>query len=206
MHIVSINLGKVAPLFITDSGSTQSVISGIRKNAVDSPVLIRRLGLEGDEQADLTVHGGIDKAVYLYPYEHYAFWEKTLESLNKQTPQTIQLAPGAMGENLTTLGVLESDLWVGDRLNVGDVFLEVTEPRAPCYKFATRMGYRHAVKHMLQIGFTGVYLKVLQQGSVQAGAIITLQPGVREVKISDINGRRLKGHQRELFPRFWPRV
>lgn len=200
MHIVSINRGNVAPLFITDSRSTQSVISGIRKNAVDNTVQIGRLGIEGDEQADLTVHGGIDKAVYLYPHEHYAFWEKTLLSLHKQTPQAIELAPGAMSENLTTRGILENDLWVGDRLNIGNVLLEVTEPRAPCYKFAARMGYRHAVKHMLQSGFTGVYLKVLEQGNVQAGAVITLQPGAREVKISEINGRRLKGRQRELFP------
>ena len=105
-----------------------------------------------------------------------------------------------MGENLTTRGILENDLWVGDSLNIGNVLLEVTEPRAPCYKFAARMGYRHAVKHMLQSGFTGVYLKVLEQGSVQAGAVITLQPGAREVKISEINGRRLKGLQRELIP------
>lgn len=200
MYIISINRAKGAPLFITDSGSAQSVVSGIRKQAVDTPVQIGRLGIEGDEQADLTVHGGIDKAVYLYPHEHYAFWEKTVLSLHKQTSQVVQLAPGAMGENLTTLGILENDLWVGDRLTVGDVLLEVTEPRAPCYKFAARMGYRHAVKHMLQSGFTGVYLKVLQQGSVQAGANIRLQPGVREVKISEINGRRLKGRQRELFP------
>lgn len=197
MHIVSINRGKVAPLFVTESGSTQSVVSGIRKQAVDGLVQIERLGIEGDEQADLTVHGGIDKAVYLYPQEHYAFWEKTLTDVLKRPAQ---LGPGAMGENFTTTGILENELWVGDRLTIAEVVLEVTEPRAPCYKFAARMGFRHAVKHMLQSGFTGVYLKVIQQGSVQAGAVITLQPGVREVKIADINGRRLKGRQRDLFP------
>jgi MOSC domain-containing protein YiiM len=197
MHIVSINRGKVAPLFVTECGSTQSVVSGIRKQAVDGLVQIGRLGIEGDEQADLTVHGGIDKAVYLYPQEHYAFWEKTLTDVLKRPAQ---LGPGAMGENFTTTGILENELWVGDRLTIAEVVLEVTEPRAPCYKFAARMGFRHAVKHMLQSGFTGVYLKVIQQGSVQAGAVITLQPGVREVKIADINGRRLKGRQRDLFP------
>lgn len=197
MHIVSVNLGKVAPLFVTESGSTQRVVSGIRKQAVDGLVQVRRLGIEGDEQADLTVHGGIDKAVYLYPHEHYAFWEKTLAT---QLKQPAILAPGTMGENLTTTGILENELWVGDRLTIGEVVLEVTEPRAPCYKFAARMGYRHAVKHMLQSGFTGVYLKVIQQGSVQAGVVITLQSGAREVKIADINGRRLKGRQRDLFP------
>ena len=74
MHILSVNRGKVAPLFVSESGVTQSVISGIRKQAVDSPVQIGILGMEGDEQADLTVHGGVDTALYLYPFEHYAFW------------------------------------------------------------------------------------------------------------------------------------
>jgi MOSC domain-containing protein YiiM len=197
MHILSVNRGKVAPLFVSESGVTQSVISGIRKQSVDYPVQIGKLGIEGDEQADLTVHGGLEKAVYLYPHEHYAFWEKThLEALKK----SIQLAPGAMGENLTTIGITENDLWVGDRLKIGEVLLEVTEPRAPCYKFAARMGFRHAVKNMLQSGFTGVYLKVIQQGSMEAKANITLLPGSREVSIADINGRRLRGRQRDLFP------
>jgi MOSC domain-containing protein YiiM len=197
MHILSVNRGKVAPLFVSDSGVTQSVVSGIRKQMVDGPVQVGKLGVEGDEQADLTVHGGLEKAVYLYPHEHYAFWENTLLTVLKKPTQ---LAPGAMGENLTTLGIKENDLWVGDRLQMGEVLLEVTEPRAPCFKFAARMGFRHAVKHMLQSGFTGVYLKVIQQGSVQAKVSITLLPGPREVSIADINGRRLKGRQRDLFP------
>jgi MOSC domain-containing protein YiiM len=197
MHILSVNRGKVAPLFVSDSGVTQSVISGIRKQAVNSAAQVGILGIEGDEHADLTVHGGLEKAVYLYPYEHYEFWENTLlNAIKKPT----QLLPGAMGENLTTSGIVENDLWVGDRLKIGEVLLEVTEPRAPCYKFAARMGFRHAVKHMLQSGFTGVYLKVIQQGSVEAKANITLLPGAREVSIADINGRRLKGRQRDLFP------
>jgi len=197
MHIFSVNRGKVAPLFVSESGVSQSVISGTRKQTVEGPVHIGKLGVEGDEQADLTVHGGLEKAVYLYPYEHYEFWENTLLNVLKKPTQ---LAPGAMGENLTTLGIAENDLWVGDRIQMGEVLLEVTEPRAPCYKFAARIGFRHAVKHMLQSGFTGVYLKVVQPGSVQAKVNITLLPGSREVKIADINGRRLKGRQRDLFP------
>lgn len=197
MHILSINRGKVAPLFVTEGGSTQSVVSGIRKQPVEDQVTIGILGIEGDEQADLTVHGGIDKAVYMYPYEHYAFWENTLHKVLKKT---VQFVPGAMGENLTTQGITERDLWVGDRLTMGDVILEVTEPRAPCFKFAALMGFRHAVKHMLQTGFTGVYLKVIQQGSVRPGCAMTVLPGVREVTITEINDRRLKGRQRDLFP------
>jgi MOSC domain-containing protein YiiM len=197
MHILSVNRGKVAPLFVSDSGVTQSVISGIRKQAVDSAVQVGKLGIEGDEHADLTVHGGLEKAVYLYPYEHYEFWENTLLNVLKNPTR---LVPGALGENLTTLGIMEHDLWVGDHLKIGELLLEVTEPRAPCYKFAASMGFRHAVKHMLQSGFTGVYLKVKQQGSIQAKASITLLPGLREVSIADINGRRLRGRQRDLFP------
>ena len=197
MHIVSINRGKVAPLFVTEGGSTQSVVSGIRKHSVEGLVQVGMLGIDGDEQADLTVHGGIDKAVYLYPYEHYAFWESTIHNVLKKT---VEFVPGAMGENLTTQGITERDLWVGDRLKVGEVILEVTEPRAPCFKFAALMGFRHAVKHMLQTGFTGVYLKVIQQGRFNAGLPITILPGAREVRIADINDRRLKGRQRDLFP------
>ena len=197
MHILSVNRGKVAPLFVSECGVTQSVISGIRKQSVDYPVQVGKLGIEGDEHADLTVHGGLEKAVYLYPHEHYAFWEKMhFDAMKNAT----QLVSGAMGENLTTIGITENDLWVGDRLKIGEVLLEVTEPRAPCCKFAARMGFRHAVKNMLQSGFTGVYLKVIQQGSMEAKANITLLPGSREVSIADINGRRLRGRQRDLFP------
>jgi MOSC domain-containing protein YiiM len=197
MHLDSINIGRVAPLFINAVGNAQSVMTGIRKEAVNGSVQVKRLGLAGDEQADLSVHGGLDKAVYAYPLEHYAFWNRERErALKKNLP----LMPGAMGENLTTVGLLESELWVGDRLQIGEVLLEVTEPRAPCFKFGARMGYAHAVKHMLQAGCSGVYLKVIQTGSVQAGLPIALVPGPREVSIAQINDQRRRGRQRDLFP------
>lgn len=197
MHILSINRGTVAPLFVSENGHTQSVVSAIRKIAVEGPIAVGRLGLQGDEQADLTVHGGLDKAVYLYPYEHYAFWEAECGRVLKRS-QT--LVPGMMGENLTTIGLLESALWVGDKLQMGEVICEVTEPRAPCYKFAARMGFAHAVKRMLQSGYTGVYLRVLQTGVINPGEVITLHPGIREVSIAGINDRRVRGRQRDLFP------
>lgn len=196
MHIVSINTARVAPLFVNESGNAQTVMTGIRKQPLRDGVMINRLGLAGDEQADLTVHGGLDKAVYAYPAEHYSFWQQERERALKQTAS---LAMGALGENLTTQGLLETALWVGDRLQIEGVLLEVTEPRAPCYKFAACMGYKQAVKHMLQSGFTGVYLRVIQTGVINAGDVIQLIPGIREVSIAQINGQRLRGRQRDLF-------
>ena len=196
MHIISINAGKVAPLFVTDAGTTHRVVSGIRKQPLTGVVDVRPLGIAGDEQADLSVHGGLEKAVYLYPHEHYAFWNEARERVLKQKSE---LLPGAMGENLTTTGVLERDLWVGDRLQCGEVLFEVTEPRSPCYKFGARMGYAQAIKQMMQSGFSGVYLRVLQTGNLQTGAELILIPGPRELSITQINDRRLKGRQRDLF-------
>lgn len=196
MHLESINIGRVAPLFVNAPGNAQTVMTGIRKEAVSGSVQVTRLGIAGDEQADLSVHGGLDKAIYAYPQEHYAFWVQQRERVLKQN---LPLTPGAMGENLTTTGLLETALWVGDRLQIGGVLLEVTEPRAPCYKFGARMGYAQAVRQMLQAGCSGVYLKVIQTGSLQAGMAITLLPGPREVSIAQINDQRRRGRQRDLF-------
>lgn len=197
MQLISVNTARVGPLFFNASGHAQSVMTGIRKQAVAGSVMVNRLGLAGDEQADLTVHGGLDKAVYAYPHEHYAFWIDACERVLKKP---VSLLPGALGENLTTTGLLEAGLWVGDRLQIGPVLLEVTEPRAPCYKFGARMGFSHAVKMMLQAGCSGVYLKVLQTGLIEAGQAIQLSAGPREVSIAKINDQRLRGRQRDLFP------
>lgn len=196
MKILSVNIGTVAPLFVKADSNSQTVRSAIRKQAVNGKVAVRPLGLQGDEQADLSVHGGLDKAVYAYPSEHYAFWQAEAERVLRQP---VTLAPGALGENLTTEGLLEQDLWVGDRLQAGELLLQVTEPRQPCFKFAARMGYAHAVKQMLQSGYSGVYLKVVQPAEVEAGMVLQLIPGKREVSLASINERRLKGRQRDLF-------
>ncbi len=196
MKILSVNIGIVAPLFVKAEGNSQTVQSAIRKQAVAGKVAVRPLGLQGDEQADLSVHGGLDKAVYAYPSEHYAFWQGEAERVFRQP---VTLPHGALGENLTTEGLLEHDLWVGDRLQAGELLLQVTEPRQPCFKFGARMGYAHAVKQMLQSGYSGVYLKVVQMGDVEAGMALQLIPGKREVSLASINERRLKGRQRDLF-------
>jgi MOSC domain-containing protein YiiM len=196
-HILSINTGTVQPLFVNTEANAQSVMSAIRKVPLSGRVTVNRLGIAGDERADMSVHGGLDKAVYLYPHEHYAFWVAARERVLRRQES---LPFGAMGENLTTVGLLESELWVGDSLEIGELLLEVTEPRAPCFKFAARMGYPQAIKHMLQSGFTGVYLKVITPAEITAGEIIRVLPGPREVSIADINRQRLKGRQRDLFP------
>ena len=196
-HILSINTGIVQPLFVNSEANAQSVMSAIRKVPLSGRVTVNRLGIAGDERADMSVHGGLDKAVYLYPHEHYAFWVAARERVLRRQET---LSFGAMGENLTTEGLLETELWIGDSLEIGELLLEVTEPRAPCFKFAARMGYPQAIKHMLQSGFTGVYLKVVTPAEITAGEIIRVLPGPREVSIADINRQRLKGRQRDLFP------
>lgn len=195
-RILSINAGLVQPLFVGQARCAESVVSAIHKRPVSGSVAVNRLGIAGDERADMTVHGGLDKAVYIYPSEHYAFWSAARERLSSDRAP---LSFGAMGENLSTEGLLEDELWVGDRLQIGDLLLEVTEPRAPCYKFAVRMGFAQAIKHMLQSGFTGVYLKVITPAEIVAGQSIHLIPGQREMSIASINDQRLRGRQRDLF-------
>lgn len=196
MKVVSVNVAKVGLLFIEQHGTTHRIATGIHKQAVAGMVEVGKLGLSGDEQADLTVHGGLHKAVYAYPGEHYAFWEeKRREILKRDEP----LPPGSMGENLTLEGLLESDVWIGDRLRIGSALLEVSEPRQPCYKFNAKMGYAHATKHMLQSGRTGFYLRVIETGSLQAGDAIVLTPGLRKVTLASVIERRWKGRQRDLF-------
>ena len=196
MKLLSVHVGRVAPLFVGAQTNAQTVMSAIRKQVVTGPVAVAPLGLAGDEQADLSVHGGLDKAVYLYPSEHHAFWAEQSRMVLRRD---LDFSAGFFGENLCSAGLLESALWVGDRLRIGSVLLEVTEPRQPCFKFAARIGYAQAIRQMLQSGRSGVYLKVLERGTLAAGDAIELIAGRREMSIASINDRRLRGRQRELF-------
>lgn len=196
MKVISVNLARVGHLQVEQHGTLHQIVSAINKQPVDGSIEVGRLGLAGDEQADLTVHGGLDKAVYAYPCEHYAFWEDQRAAVRKQQAA---LPPGAMGENLTLSGLLEEEVWIGDRLEIGSTVLEVTEPRRPCYKFAARMGFSHAVKMMVQSGFTGFYLRVRQTGSLQQGDAVRLLAGPRQVSVAQVNLQRFKGRQRDLF-------
>ena len=196
MKVLSVNLATVGNLFVTQSGDVHRIVTGIHKQPAAGPVIVKKLGLAGDEQADLTVHGGLDKAVYAYPFEHYGFWAAQRRSAFKRDDP---LPLGSMGENLTIEGLLENQVWVGDRIRIGSTLLEVTEPRSPCYKFAAKMGFPHAVKMMVQSGSTGFYLRVIQEGVLEAGDAIALIPGPREVSITRINDQRRRGRQRDLF-------
>lgn len=160
----------------------RAILTAIHKTAVQGPVAVQPLGLQGDEQADLSVHGGLEKAVYAYPAEHYAFWREARLHAGLADIATA-LPHGSMGENLTLSGLLESGVWVGDVLRFPQCVLRVEQPREPCYKFNAAMGFNTAVKTMAQSGFCGFYLSVDTPGSVQAGQDFELVAGPRHVSI-----------------------
>jgi MOSC domain-containing protein YiiM len=157
MKLVSINVGL--PREIEWQG--RIVRTSIFKAPVSGRVRVTTLNLEGDEQSDLSVHGGIDKAVYAYPSEHYAFWQEELPG--------VELPWGAFGENFTTEGLLEGAVHIGDHLRVGSAEFKVTQPRMPCFKLAIRFGRPDMVKRFLRSGRTGFYMAVLREGEVTAG-------------------------------------
>jgi MOSC domain-containing protein YiiM len=162
MRVVSVNVG--VPREIAWRGET--VRTSIFKEPVAGKVLVERLNLDGDRQSDLTVHGGADKAVYVYPAEHYEFWRRELPD--------IDLPWGSFGENLTTEGLDERSVHIGDQLDIGSAELIVTQPRMPCFKLALRFDRLDIIKRFLRSGRTGFYLSVLREGEVAAGDAITL--------------------------------
>lgn len=199
-RVLAISVGTAMPLVVAGAGAEAIVPSAIRKHPFSTllhpiAVQVHALGLAGDEQADLSVHGGLDKAVYAYPVEHYPFWTAQRAAARHAAP----LVHGALGENLTLAGLTEDQIWIGDRLHVGSALLEVTEPRQPCYKFNAVMGFPHASKQMMQAGCTGFYLKVVEEGEVCAGDALALVPGPRDVSLANVNAWRFRGRQRELF-------
>lgn len=129
-------------------------------------VRVDRLNIEGDRQSDLTVHGGVQKAVYVYPSEHYEFWRKELPDF--------ELPSGAFGENLTTTGLAEDDVHIGDRFAIGSAEFVVTQPRMPCFKLTIRFGRADMIKRFYRSGRSGFYLAVAKEGEIGAGDEITL--------------------------------
>jgi len=172
LQLLGIQVGPVRPLQVGD----QRVMSGFRKHSTRGPVAVSALGLAGDEQADLTVHGGLAKAVYAYPVEHYAFWSERRRALGLST----DLPYGSLGENLTLSGVLEASLFVGDQLRFPDCVLRVTQPRGPCYKLNAAMDDSTAVRTMARSGYCGFYLAVDVPGSLTAGQAFEVNAGPRE--------------------------
>jgi len=180
-RVLSVNVGIAREMTINGRGVT----TAIGKHGVQGDVAVRPLGLEGDEQADLSVHGGLAKAVYAYPSEHYPFWQ-TVRAQAKVSLWEAPLPSGFLGENLTLAGLLESQAWVGDVLRFADCDLAVSEPRYPCFKFNAAMGFDQAGKLMAQSGWCGMYLAVRRAGTLRAGEPFTLVPGPREVGIAEL--------------------
>ena len=202
MRLISISTGKVMPLFGSHHPNYSTVASAINKQAISTlaiptPIEITRLGVVGDEQADPSVHGGIEKAIYVYPVEHYAFWN---ELLTRETKKSVDLPLGAFGENFTIEGLLETEIFVGDQMQIGDLQFTVVKLREPCFKFNAKMGYKGAAKAMLQSGFSGWYLRVNQTGVLSAGAEIQILPGQRITSIADQNLALFnRGNQKNLW-------
>lgn len=157
MKLVSVNIGR--PRTVSHRGGVVS--TGIYKEPVAGPVWVRRLNLEGDGQADLRVHGGADKAVYAYPVEHYAFWQDAVSRSG--------FVHGQFGENLTVGGLIEDAVYIGDVFRIGQALLQVSQPRAPCFKLGIRMSDEQFPARFVAANRTGFYLRVLEEGRVAAG-------------------------------------
>lgn len=185
-QLLSVNVAQVTPMLIQG----RQIMTGIQKRSVSSlaaphTIAVGPLGLQSDEQADPTVHGGLSKAVYAYPSEHYAFWQ-TVRSQAGQQAADEALPHGMLGENLTLSGLLEADAFVGDVLKFPHCTLAISEPRQPCYKFEAVMGFKQAAKMMAQSGYCGFYLAVRQGGTISAGESFELIPGPRQVSIQEL--------------------
>ena len=175
MRIISLNVGKPELVIVND----QPVSTSIFKEPIADRVMLRTLNLDGDRQADLSVHGGRDKAVYVYPSEHYLFWKHELPEM--------ELPWGMFGENLTTTGLLETETHIGDRFRVGSAEVKVTQPRMPCYKLAIRFERNDIIKRFLVSERTGFYLSVLKEGEVGAGdEFELLERNTADVRVVDV--------------------
>lgn len=175
MRVVSLSVGR--PREVRYRGRT--VLTSIFKEPVDRRLRVSRLNLEGDEQSDLSVHGGVDMAVYAYPSEHYGPWREELPG--------VELPWGAFGENLTTEGLAE-ETQLGERFRVGTAEFVVTQPRVPCFKLGIRLGRPEAIKQMLRTGRTGFYLAVAVEGEVGPGDEIERLGGGEDLTIAQVVG------------------
>lgn len=161
MKLVSVNIGK-REMLDTPNGIVET---GIIKTPVTTSVAITELGIEGDAIVDTKVHGGLDQALYLYSQEDYDWWSVRLGRT---------LAPGIFGENLTLSSFGDTPLKIGDRFQIGDVIIEISAPRTPCFKLATRMGDPAFIKDFVQAARTGAYARVIKTGNITAGASVVL--------------------------------
>ena len=190
-HLLSIQIGSARRIKIGE----RSILTAYGKQAVADAVPVMPLGLVGDEQADLSIHGGLEKAVYAYPSEHYPLWqaarrEAGLGEIDNRLPN------GSLGENLTLQGLLETDVWVGDVLRFPHCELRVTVPREPCYKLNAAMGFGGASRLMAHTGFCGFYLAVQTPGTLRSGDSFKVVTGRRGVSIPALFAAKLAKHLR----------
>ena len=175
MRVVSLNVAR--PRIVM--WNNQPVSTGIFKEPIEGRIMLRTLNLDGDRQADLSVHGGINKAVYAYPLEHYDFWRGELPDM--------ELAHGAFGENFTTEGLTEESVCIGDRFRIGAAEVSVTQPRMPCYKLGIKFKRAEIVKRFLLSLRSGFYFAVVREGEVGAGDEIELiSRDAHEVSVRDV--------------------
>ena len=189
--VVSVQVGRARRVPMAG----RNVLTGMVKQGANGDVPVMPLGLLGDEQADLSIHGGLEKAVYAYPAEHYAFWqaarrERGLDLIDASLPH------GSLGENLTLQGLPETEVWAGDVLRFPRCELQVRIPREPCYKLNAALGFAQASRMMASSGFCGFYLSVLTPGSIAAGESFDLLPGRRSVSIPQLFAARMSKHLR----------
>jgi MOSC domain-containing protein YiiM len=190
-RLLSLNVSTAQPIEIDG----RKVMTGIHKRGVAGPLAVGPLGLAGDEQADLSVHGGPGKAVYAYPSEHYPFWQ-TVRAQARAAGWGDALPPGSLGENLTLAGLLEDEVCIGDVLRFADCELAVSEPRFPCFKFNAAMGFKQASTLMAANGWCGFYLAVRRPGTLRAGEAFEWVPGPREVGIAELFRARVAPRRR----------
>jgi len=195
-RVLSVNVAQATAMEIQG----RRILTGIGKQPVSTlaqaggmaeRIAVRPLGLAGDEQADLSVHGGLSKAVYAYPHEHYAFWQTVRAQAGLQGWHDA-MPHGMLGENLTLTGLLEADAHIGDVLRFPDCVLAISEPRRPCYKLEARLGFPHVVKMMAQSGYCGYYLSVRSGGTIAAGDAFEIEPGAREVSIRELFAAKMR--------------
>lgn len=186
-RILSINLGTPRQVPFGNS----HVVTSIFKLPAEGRVALRRHNLVGDRQADLTVHGGPNKAVYLYPSEHYEAWTEEFRSQflwTEQVPGPV-LPVGVFGENLTSAGLLENSVRIGDQFRIGTAVVQVTQPRMPCYKLGIRFGRPDMVRRFWISGWSGIYFSVVEEGEMGAGdPIEKIGDGPEDITVAEVVG------------------
>lgn len=191
MHLRAIQVGSSAFLRV----GQRTLRSAIRKRSVAGPVAVGPLGLVGDEQNDLSVHGGLRKAVYALPAQHLDWWTQW-RATHVAGLFDSPVQPGDLGDNLSLDGVDESQLWLGDHLCFGPVVLRITEPRQPCGKFNAVMGHEQAARDMVRSGRSGFYLAVEVPGVLTPGQAFEVLPGPRQVTVVQALGHKAYKHLR----------